>query len=464
MQHTNREIFEFFQSRLSALSAETALKYRRTLSELDCYMSGHRLRMAELSPQTVVDWAVSLLMDGTAVATVVRHLNTFSSMVKSAAAKGLMEPCAAPRELARTLTEPSFTLPLLMNGDVYNHILTTLRRAANRPGANGVCSDMLLFSLLNGAMPMSDVVNIKAADIASYTGFSRTLLERNSDSRRRFVFDLKQSYRTDRQIQTFIADGMKSLLGHAVLPDDFAKSMWAAIAVRNGASASEALGCVSASAPYALPQFCTPASDSLQHKPQWMMAVEAVLSYEKPKWYVMRLRPGVSFDTLKKEISDTVRPLPELFYPCETIKRQIGKKTVMEEHPFISGTVFFRTHPEAVLPMFRIIGDKAWCYRLSNSSDSPYATIPPREMKRFQCAIGVFTSDTEIRPLGTLSPKPGESVIVIRAGYENREGTVEDIVNTDSGTAIFRVKLTTEYGYEWRMTVDGRQLQRIVGA
>ena len=97
--------------------------------------------MAELSPQTVADWAVSLLMDGTAVATVVRHLNTLSSMVKSASGKGLMEPCAAPRELARTLAEPSFTLPLLMNGDVYNHILTTLRRAANRPGANGVCSD-----------------------------------------------------------------------------------------------------------------------------------------------------------------------------------------------------------------------------------------------------------------------------------------------------------------------------------
>lgn len=440
------------------------MKYRRTLSEFDCFMSGHRLQLAELSPQTVADWAVSLLMDGNAVATVVRHLNTLSSMVKSAAAKGLMDPCAAPRELARILAESSFTLPLLMNGDVYNRILTTLRRAANSPGASGVCSDMLLFSLLNGAIPMQDVADMKTADITSYTGFSRTLLERNCDNRRRFVFDLKQSYRTDRQIQTFVADEMRRLLGHAVQPDDFARSMWAAIAVRNGAAASEALVCTGGAAPYAIPPFGTPSAVSPTHKMQWMRTVEAILSYEKPKWYAMRLRPGVDFDTLKKEISDRVRPMPELFYPCETIKRQIGKKTVIAEHPFISGTVFFRTHPEAVLPMFRIIGDKAWCYRLSNSPDAPYATIPPREMKRFQCAIGVFTSDTEIRPLGTLSPKPGESVIVIRAGYENREGTVEDVVNTGCGTAIFRVKLTTEYGYEWRMTVDGRQLQRIAGA
>ena len=417
-----------------------------------------------MSHVMVADWAVSLLMDGLAVKTVVRHLNTLSSMVSSAAAKGLMEPCVAPRELARTLSGSSFSLPLLMIGDVYNHILSTLRNSAKIHGENLIYCDMLLFSLLNGVMPMKDIALMKVDDVVAYAGFSRTLLERNCDSRRRFVFDLKQSYRTERQVQVAISDGMKSLFGRAFKADDFVKSMWVAIAIHNGAAPSEALACVGGEAHYAVPSFCSPVSVSRMHKMQWERTVEAILSYERPKWYAMRLRKGVNFDILKKEISDKVRPLPELFYPCETIKRQIGKKTVMEEQPFIANTVFFRTHPEAVLPMFRIIGDKAWCYRLSNNADAPYATISSREMKRFQCAIGIFTADTEIRPLGTLSPKPGESVIVIQAGYGNREGTVEDVVNTGCGTAIFRVKLMTEYGYEWRVDVDGRQLERIVEA
>ena len=65
--------------------------------------------------------------------------------------------------------------------------------------------------------------------------------------------------------------------------------------------------------------------------------------------------------------------------------------------------------------------------------------------------------------MGELTPMPGESVIVVTAGYGNREGKVEDVINKDSGTAIFRVKLFTDQGYEWRMDVDARQIELIQG-
>ena len=52
--------------------------------------------------------------------------------------------------------------------------------------------------------------------------------------------------------------------------------------------------------------------------------------------------------------------------------------------------------------------------------------------------------------------------MVIKAGYNNRRGEVEDVINTESGSVIFRVKLSTDQGYEWRIDLDERQIERIL--
>ena len=83
-------------------------------------------------------------------------------------------------------------------------------------------------------------------------------------------------------------------------------------------------------------------------------------------------------------------------------------------------------------------------------------------MDRFQRAIGIFSSDTEVKPLGELSPKPGESVIVISAGFSGQTGTVEHIINKGCPSAIFRVKLDTDNGFEFRIDIDERQLERLI--
>ena len=58
-RHTNSEFFGFFQSRLAGLGAESALKYRRTLSELDCFLAGHSLQLYDLDEAMVADWPVA---------------------------------------------------------------------------------------------------------------------------------------------------------------------------------------------------------------------------------------------------------------------------------------------------------------------------------------------------------------------------------------------------------------------
>ncbi|MDE6394513.1 MAG: site-specific integrase, partial [Duncaniella sp.] len=64
------------------MEPETVLKYRRTLSELDLFLSAHRLQLADLSDVMTADWAVEMMRQGLAKSTIIRHLNILSSLVK----------------------------------------------------------------------------------------------------------------------------------------------------------------------------------------------------------------------------------------------------------------------------------------------------------------------------------------------------------------------------------------------
>ncbi|WP_285827960.1 hypothetical protein [Bacteroides acidifaciens] len=467
-RHTNKEILGFFRSKLSDLGEETALKYRRTITEFDIFLSSHNLYAAEFSDIMVADWATELFRQGLAKTTVIRHLNILNSLVKAADKNGLMSSGDAARILARELTESQGQLPALMNERTFNNCLGLLRRIAKKSDYHNIYEDLLLFSMLNGAMSFDAIIGLKKEDVLTFDKVSRVILERNVSPVRRYVFDLKQSYRTEKQIHAAIADGLATVFERGmgikyIHPDNFVRSMWATCAVRRGAMASESLGCVGGDASYGIPSFCKAVGVMAEKKQLWVESVNQIILHKMPKWYAMHLRRGVKFEDIRKYLSERFRPVPEFFYPYETITRRIGNKKVAEDHPIISQTAFFKTHPEDVLPMFSLIGDKAWCYRVNNDPSSPYAVISPQEMRRFQAAIGIFSPNMEVHPLGELTPMPGESVIVVTAGYGNREGKVEDVINKDSGTAIFRVKLFTDQGYEWRMDVDARQIELIQG-
>lgn len=465
-QHTNKEILGLFQSKLSELEPETVAKYRRTLSELDLFLSAHRLQLARLSETMTADWVAEMMRQGLAKSTIIRHLNILSSLAKPAVKRGWMPSCDAPRTIAKTLKETEIKTPELMNERTFGNFLSLLRAIAGKSDHHNVYENVMLFSILNGAMPLGEIAALRKEDAVKFDGESAAILERNMSPARKYIFDLRQSYLTTRQVYSSLAAGMRPMIDKCMTatdvgPDALMRSVWVMLAVRSGATASEALGCVAGDAPYSLPDFCLPVEVPARDKRLWINAVNPLILHRAPKWYAMHLRRGVRFEELRKAISEKIRPVPEFFYPYETITRQVGGRRVAEQQPVISQTAFFRTHPEDVLPMFREIGDRAWCYRVNNDPTSPYAIISPLEMRRFQAAIGTFTPNVELHPLGELTPLPGESVIVVVAGYGNREAQVEDIINRDSHTAIFRVKLFTDQGYEWRMDLDPRQVERV---
>lgn len=257
------------------------------------------------------------------------------------------------------LAESSEELPVLLKEIPFGKCLSLLRKSVGCDGERSKYLDLLTVSVLNGARPINEIIYLKKTDIDRLEPMSRKIIEQNSDPNREYVFDLRQSYHTPRQIYSSVTDGIREVFeGKVSVPgmdaDKMACSLWAACAMRSGASASEALAMTEGVAPYSVPAFCEPASIGAVDKAEWIKPVNQLLASDLLRWFAMHLRKGVSFDSLRREISEKIRPIPELFYPCETITKFVGNKKTVTDHPVISQTAFFKSHPENVMPMCQL--------------------------------------------------------------------------------------------------------------
>ena len=466
-RYSNSEIFGFFLSKIVDMNPESRMRYRKTLNELDVFLTSHALSLINLTQTIVADWVIDMLSRGMAKGTIVNHLNHLSSLWNQGVKKGILQPNDAPRAISKKLSDRSMSLPLLINSAAYAGCLALIRGMFRHAENSNIYEDIVLLSMLNGVVPVEEIAMLKDTDASEYAGLSRTIIERNMNKKRRYVFDLRQSYLTPKQMKSSLNAGIQSLFGKYIGgesfdADEFIRSLWVAIAIRSGISASDALAYAGGSASYSVMPFNHPSDAAPDGKKLWVNTVNAILLHDMPRWYAMHLRKGVKYDEMRKDVYEKIHPVPEFFYPCETFVKQIRNKKIIDEQPYISSTVFFKAFPEKVQPLFNAIGEKAWCYRTLGVPGSPYAVIPQSDMERFQKAIGVFTPDTEIKPLGELAPKPGESVIIVSAGFGGLKGKVEEVINKDSGSVIFRVKLSTDNGYEFRIDLDERQIEKEV--
>ena len=146
------------------------------------------------------------------------------------------------------------------------------------------------------------------------------------------------------------------------------------------------------------------------------------------------------------------------------------------EEALIPDILFVRTRVSRLQPLLARVSDLAWCYR--TTSERGYARIPDCEMQAFQLAIGIFTPETDVRPLGTVPPRPGQQVVVIGGPFAGRSGrylsTVTPITQnaySDSDTkntqnnpeaassslpVLYRLILPADNGIEWEADLDPR--------
>lgn len=176
---------------------------------------------------------------------------------------------------------------------------------------------------------------------------------------------------------------------------------------------------------------------------------------ERPQWFAMRLRRGVKFDTVEARLQtlDAEVAAPEIFYPCNEIAKRVGRRMITDRQPVIPDIVFFRCRRSNVFNLFCHIGDLAWCYTVSGTGIRNYAAIPAVDFDIFQRTIGMFTNDCEVAPIGTLTPRPDERVVLVGGLFQGCDARFR---NTENDNTLYRLEILGDNGFEWRINVDPR--------
>lgn len=467
-KNNSEQLRDFFGKRISTLSDDSQAIYRRAFQSFDNFLYAHHLDISDLSQDIVTDWAAQLLRNGSAFQSMVQHIDVVSSLINAASREGLI-PDTDVLKSAKAAIIASKAHPGIGNDPApLRRLLALLRMSRVTLGDDEKYRDILLLSLLNGAMPLMKVAVLKKTDQDTFDDNSRLIFDRNvSRSRRQYVFDLNQAGLTPNQLKRDVYDNILLLVNRHVDPaiknlDDALYSFWVLLALTCGARCSIALGCVPQHIDRYQPGFVTriKAAESVRHG--LIEAIGPVVVNDPPRWYAMRIRRNVSYDDLKAAIQATSTNLPdiELFYPSEAIASKVGQKIVYQNQPFIRDIVFFKSRATDIAPLFQNIGDKAWCYRVSNTPGAPYAAISKAEFAEFQRAIGHFTDGTEILPLSAATPMPGEDVVIIGSMWGERKGKFDKSFTDKTGKLLYRIVLSPDSGFAFRIDIDPRSVKQ----
>ena len=467
-EHTTSGIIAFFSSILSGEGREAPSTSERPLQSFLSHCTNK-----DFTPQSdfftiAADWIVGLQMNGAALGTVTRYIKGLSGYYTRAVKEGL----APQTEAFKSLTDkPQHGGAEPWTGSVtrqdFDKFLALTRLPGCRPEENNVAADMVTLSLINGRMPLYEVAMLKVDEAMKLDRESQAIANRHREPARKYVFPLRQSMLTKRQL----TDGVNRLVMDYLqkrnircftTADETLKTYWAYAALRTGIT-PHALSASLGSAPSGLQilSLFPKAESANPDTPETIASVAGIFLSNPLRWYAMRLRTRVSFAELNNRFAQQKDEItaPEMFYPCEEISKRTGKKIVLENKPIIGNIVFFRARVTDILPIFYRIGDLAWCYKYTNESGSAYAAIPCESFILFQQAIGRFTADYEVAPIGDLTPQVNDRVIVLGGPFQGINAVVQNIEKEEENT-IYRLHFIGNNGIDYRLRVDSRMVRK----
>lgn len=452
----------FFESRIKGMTGSTRDAYRKAFLSFRIFAASCSAGSDPLSLSFLEDWYVGMRFHGLTAKTSLFYLESVASMYNAAVKQG-EAPCS---DIFKTLKAKVKSLgsckaPFIMTEAHCHHLRDMFRSEFAGPSVIG---DMILFSILNGCMPLGEMALLRKEDVGALDLQSQEIAQRNIDARRKFVFHLGQTMSTPRQLEARVSAEVTGWLRTAGFPVegsaiDSLRSIWGYIALGCGVTANDivdALGCVPAGMPALT--VCSGGTGGAERKDVISAMVAEALAMEPLRWFAMRLRPRVGYEDVVGRLVDNADAVkrPEMFYPCEEIARRIGKKLVWREKPFISDVVFFKSRRRDIYRMFTVISDLAWVYKTDRNRFGDYAVIPDSAMRRFQAAIGKFSPGYEVAPVGQLELRPDDKVVVIGGDYVGQTGRfIETDTQAGDGNVVYRILLLGASG-KWNVGIDAR--------
>ncbi len=419
--------------------------------------SARRNGFESISGTALKTWAVDMMLRGFKISTCRRYVAGLHSFLKKLLDldKQLEDEF---RLLKNSLNE--FGRNEFVRLDYNQGKISRLTRLVDKSSDCPAIS-VMLYLLYNVEAGLIDAVNLKCAECHTDCPQIDEVFEMTKRSpNAKYLFPLKQGKKRITQIIRELISEM-----HAVASDcgmNFKKSfsreslteIWISAAIDRGILASEIRSIVNVlPEPYSFLTLLDRQKLDADRETQIINLVAESLNSRAKQWFVMKLRLGKSPEDIKKCLErDDSRLLKELsfYYPVKTVARKVNKKIVTENIPYLPDLLFFRSSADIVGSLFSKIGELAWCFRRTNSPDSPYATISRREMTAFQRCIGNFTPDIKMELL-TAAPSVsiGDSVRITGHEYlEGREGVIRKIRNAD-GKMTYTLKLSDFAVIRW---------------
>lgn len=416
-----------------------------------------------LSENIVTDWICHLIQQGYSYKVVAYYLKIISSLYNKGIKAGKLcksDIFANVKSRLESIAEMDFDFSNREND--YSRLQLMAKNAARSTKSTAVITDLLLTCILSDIKNPVAVGLLKKDDSAHIDTSLSEILERNISPNRKYIFSLNQSQLTPRQLARTLDEAISGLLtlkgfSRRLPVNDIIENLWSFAAFKSGISPSHIIGCLG-HRPADNPLFALCSAEPLSddEKSSIHSTVAKTILVNPKEWFVMRLRPGVRFETIKQSIASMPADQPQLFYPCDEIRKRVNRKLVYEQRPVIPDIVFFKARMTDVRPLFRLIGDKAWCYT-TNANSGKYAIIPPTAMETFQQAIGKFSDDYEIGPIGSIAPRKGDRISIIGGLFSGNQGIIDRIEDSDNDCrTIYRVIFPDENGFEWRVKIDAR--------
>lgn len=463
----------FFRIEAESRSESSALSYRKALDSLQMFFNSNASQEEFPSEKTVSDWFVNMYLRGLTVKTILLYFDLVSGLYSSAVKAGMAKPTDVFKDFkAKLKNARADEWRQAVDETLFMRFANLTRTADRHTGNTSIAVDLMLGSIQKGVASFGSVAQTRTADAHVGNETWQGIVKRHSDPRRKYVFPLNQSVRTPNQLGRDASEIVGAALdsrGIRIIgtPFETLASYWTFAALRCGASGSEILS-VLGHAPKGWPvlSVCQPDNLSDAQKRKLIETVAALFTVNPRRWYAMKLRPRADFEALthKLDMEKDHVAVPEIFYPCDEIKKRIGgkkgAKKITVQKPVLPDIVFFKTKVTDIFPLFSKIGDLAWCYTTGGRPGSgTYAVINKKEFENFQRVIAHFTSDYEVGSVGSIKLNEGDRIVVMGGDFAGREGEIIADKCSEPGV-VYRVRLFDQkYDIEWRVR-DARLIEK----
>lgn len=491
---------------LETPNAKSAASLRQSLDAFARFINPTEITFAGFTVDLLQEWAVNLLMGGYSAKTVTYYLKNLSALYGRAVAVGIAPVTDAFSKAIDSVADPEWVNFLSsLNPQTFDKLQSLVRLDTSANKAAQLAKDIILFSIYCGGLTFSEVAAYRKDDYKGSDPVVLKMIGRYATPKNKYLFPIDRHHRTPKQIAHTVELMFWHILSKVGLtlspgPENTARDLWCATALRCGVPLTDILSVLS--------NFGRPVSPlakanslaiesgdanalsisaggkgtlsiSSDRVEQIQEIVIEALTDNCEHWFAMQLRPHVTPEMIFDRLASENLSLSRTFYPMEDIVRRIGKKKVVKTKPVISGLMFFRYRITDLSRLFSRIGDLAWGYRYSLDPRTPYAVITQREMDAYQRAIGMFTEDTDLQPVGTIPLNEGDRLVIIGGLFSGRPATLQKIetpkasqlpsktnsIPTETSQfpskTIYRLLLPGDNKCEWAVYSDPRLVRKI---